>query len=229
MLKITEKLKYLAIHVLLKKQEINVLLIKIDYHIYSKFIKTTCLMAMIGIMYIYSAKINAEIIDNGKYTTDTLTNLDWLDVSETVGLSYNQVLSQIDKGGNLEGWTFATRQQINVFISNVGFVIDLKAKKNINSVSKLLDLLGRTNFREKLERGDECKFMYGSVFTVQLFNKKIDRVYIGSIAKVGGVDNERGVVLLNNIQASLGAGEKSNKIGSALVRSRISKYKNFYE
>ena len=35
---------------------------------------------------------NATLLDFGDFTTDTETGLDWLDLSETVGLSYNDVL-----------------------------------------------------------------------------------------------------------------------------------------
>ena len=223
MSKKNEKIKYLISHIILNKRLISNSFKNKKHQYYNKIMKPIWLIVLIGCASLFSSGINAEIIDNGNYTTDTLTGLDWLDISETKGLSYYQVLSLIEEGGKLEGWTYATRQQINTFFSNAGLIKSLNSKKNLNSVSRLLDLLGRTNLREKEEWGDECKFLYGSEFTVEFFKKKTHRVYIGSIAKVGVIDNERGVVILNNILVSLGASEINDKVGSALVRKRVFK------
>ena len=50
----------------------------------------------------------AAFIDGEVFTTDTATGLDWLDVTETQGYSYNATLEAISAGGNLVGWRFAT-------------------------------------------------------------------------------------------------------------------------
>jgi hypothetical protein len=55
---------------------------------------------------------NAAIVDNGTYTTDTSTGLDWLDLTATAGMSYNQVSAELGAGGMFEGWTYATRAQV---------------------------------------------------------------------------------------------------------------------
>ena len=48
------------------------------------------------------------LIDNGGFTTDTETGLDWLDMYHTVADSYNSTLAAISPGGSLHGWRFAT-------------------------------------------------------------------------------------------------------------------------
>lgn len=58
---------------------------------------------------------NAAIVDNGTYTTDTATGLDWLDLTATAGMSYNQVTAELGAGGLFEGWTYATRAQVSGF------------------------------------------------------------------------------------------------------------------
>jgi hypothetical protein len=61
---------------------------------------------------------NAAIIDNDWYTTDTESGLDWLDVTETVGMSYNIVFAQLVTGGTYEGWRYATGDEVNTLVSN---------------------------------------------------------------------------------------------------------------
>ena len=51
---------------------------------------------------------NAAIIDNGSYTTDTESGLDWLDVTLSINRSYSDVSSQFGSGGDFEGWRYAT-------------------------------------------------------------------------------------------------------------------------
>jgi hypothetical protein len=62
---------------------------------------------------------HATIIDNGAFTTDTATGLDWLDVSATVNLSYNQVNATLLGAGQLyDGWRYAVLDEVSTFIGN---------------------------------------------------------------------------------------------------------------
>lgn len=67
-----------------------------------------------------STVVNAAIVDNGSYTTDTDSGLDWLDLTATAGMSYNQVSAQLGSGGSLEGWTYASRAQVGALWSAFG-------------------------------------------------------------------------------------------------------------
>lgn len=60
----------------------------------------------------------AALIDNGTYTTDTASGLDWLDVTTSVNMSYNYVSSQFVAGGVFEGWRYATADDL------LGLVVD---------------------------------------------------------------------------------------------------------
>lgn len=62
----------------------------------------------------------AALIDNGDYTTDTLTGLDWLDVSITVNQSITFVYSQMESGGIYEGWRYATKLEVATFWTSAG-------------------------------------------------------------------------------------------------------------
>ena len=61
----------------------------------------------------------AALIDNGGFTTDTATGLDWLDMYHTQGNTYNQTLAEISTG-ELVGWRFATSAEFDGLISAAG-------------------------------------------------------------------------------------------------------------
>ena len=166
-----------------------------------------------------SINVKAELVDNGKFTSDTQTGLDWLDLTETSGLSYEYVSSQLGGGGRFEGWSFAEQEQINTFFSNAGFVKKLNPSSNIVAVSKLLDLWGVIILRSSKENGDLSKFMYGTAYAVGPTKKNNHRVYVGYVGKIGAIGKERGLVLLNNVKSSLSIKESNDKTGSALMRN----------
>lgn len=64
---------------------------------------------------------HATIVDLGTITRDTETGLDWLDVTETRGLSYNQVTAQMGVGGAYEGWRYATASEVDLLITHFGY------------------------------------------------------------------------------------------------------------
>jgi len=89
----------------------------------------------------------STFIDNGSYTTDTTSGLDWYDVSLTKGLNYNEVIALTSTGGTLEGenWHYATATE---FQSMLGNFLDLAPSGFYNSnngtLSQLVDMLGTT-------------------------------------------------------------------------------------
>ncbi|MCW8934309.1 MAG: hypothetical protein OQK98_06255 [Gammaproteobacteria bacterium] len=180
-----------------------------------KILPTLWLMA---ISCFISSNVNAELLDNGKFTSDTEEGIDWLDLTETSGLSYEYVSSQLGTGGRFEGWSFASREQINTFFSNAGFVKNLKTSSNIVPVSRLLNLWGVISLRANKETGDGSKFMYGEPYVIGPPKKHNQRVYVGFIGKTGATGKERGLVLLNNVKSSLSIKESNDKTGSALIR-----------
>ena len=68
-----------------------------------------------------SISASAAIVDLGNITRDTTTGLEWLDVTETVGLSFNDVQSLMVSGGEFEGWRYATTFEFEQLIINFGF------------------------------------------------------------------------------------------------------------
>ncbi len=59
---------------------------------------------------VLSTSVNAALIDNGILTLDDETGLQWLDTTETIGMSYNDA-------GTLEGYRHATFREIEDMMS----------------------------------------------------------------------------------------------------------------
>mgnify|MGYP005847940011 CR=1 FL=1 len=101
------------------------------------------------LLVIFSAQYSyAILIDNGIYTTDTESELDWLDFSETLELSTNYIYSQLGEGGLFEGWSFANTEQVTDLLNNAGGsgvydgTYDLHGHND--AAAELLDLMGAT-------------------------------------------------------------------------------------
>ena len=63
-----------------------------------------------------SSNSSSELIDKGRYTADTVSGLDWLDLSYTLGRSYNSVANGL--GGFIEGgWRIATTAEVDDLFS----------------------------------------------------------------------------------------------------------------
>ncbi len=77
--------------------------------IWTMAIKYLKRLLVVGTLMFYSTA-NAMLIDKGNFTTDSSTDLDWLDLSETAGMSYSQALS------NNYGWRHASHVEVeNIF------------------------------------------------------------------------------------------------------------------
>ncbi len=67
-----------------------------------------------------SISVDAALIDNDYFTTDTETSLDWLDVTGTENITINYVKSQMGIGGTYEGWRYATGAEVFDFWTHAG-------------------------------------------------------------------------------------------------------------
>ena len=74
----------------------------------------------IGQTLVMSAQASGSIVDHGDYFTDTTGQLDWLDLSHAQGMSYNDVLTEMQAGGSLEGWRYASSTEVYSLFDNIG-------------------------------------------------------------------------------------------------------------
>jgi len=72
--------------------------------------KSRLLGAVCACLAAVSFNARAIIVDNGTYTT--VDGVDWLDLTATSGMSYNDVSAQLGPGGTLEGWAYASTAQV---------------------------------------------------------------------------------------------------------------------
>ncbi len=71
---------------------------------------------------------------DGLITRSVGQGLDWLDVTYTIGQSYDTTLSQMGVGGILEGFRYATGAEILTLANQNGFVGgDLNGETNNNN------------------------------------------------------------------------------------------------
>jgi hypothetical protein len=92
------------------------------------------------------------LVDNGGYTTDTATELNWLDLSSTHGFSYNQVISNSGVNYIADGWRFATAAELATLFTDAGghgtypeldtSYTTYDASSTIRTVETLSNLLG---------------------------------------------------------------------------------------
>ena len=110
-----------------------------------------CLMAIGTFVFSSSGSqaLPVDFIDNGSYTTDLASGLDWLDVTETKRMSYNSVNAQLGAGGAYEGWRYATMPELRQMIFNWTGVAVPVPKWSFTlprfSTTGLISLLGSTH------------------------------------------------------------------------------------
>ena len=54
----------------------------------------------------------SRFLDNNRTTVDTVTGLEWLDLTESLNLSYNDVAAQLSTGGMFEGYRYANTTEM---------------------------------------------------------------------------------------------------------------------
>jgi len=79
------------------------------------------IIASLGLIFT-SGNAQSAFIDNGLTTTDSLTNLEWLDLTQTQNFTYNQIDPELLAGGLFDGYRRATEAELNTLYTNFGLV-----------------------------------------------------------------------------------------------------------
>lgn len=115
--------------------------------------KLRLLLLAIAVPLCLSSNAGGKILDRGDYLTDTQSNLDWLDVTASANMSYNDIAKQLGKGGQFEGWRFATVGEFNTLINNAtgtnrtSFEVyhhNEEGEAAITAIKSLIQMLGST-------------------------------------------------------------------------------------
>jgi len=65
---------------------------------------------------------DATLIDHGSFTTDTVTGLDWLDMTASVNMSYVGVSTQLGPSGTFAGYRYATVNEVESLWTDAGII-----------------------------------------------------------------------------------------------------------
>ena len=102
----------------------------------------TKITLLVAAAFLLSSPASAALIDNGTSMIDTSTNLEWLDLDQTLGQTWNQA-----NAGN-PGWVHATTGQVDTMFANAGFLLgpNINDPSNDPAANLLLSILGCTQF-----------------------------------------------------------------------------------
>ena len=78
-----------------------------------------CSMLLIAL----PAIAHADLVDRGLQTYDTQSGLEWLDLSQTRGLSFDEVSAQLGVGGLYAGYRYATTLEAQTLLGEFGLPI----------------------------------------------------------------------------------------------------------
>jgi hypothetical protein len=86
------------------------------------------ILVLLGLALSVSANAAIVSIDDAKFgagavTRDTGTGLDWLDLTQTSGLSQAYVAGQLGAAGNYAGWRFATKPETGGLLTALGIPV----------------------------------------------------------------------------------------------------------
>ena len=108
--------------------------------LFKHYLVSTLLLTAIGTSTIASAALVSadwHTAGDNLITRDNTTGLDWLDLTETNGMSQNYVLTQLEVGGLFEGFRYATQAEAVSLWANWG--VDLSSGVMPSQVLGYLD------------------------------------------------------------------------------------------
>ncbi len=112
------------------------------------FLLGICLSILLTDVFTFVARGNAALIDLGLTTQDTVTGLEWLDMSQSVNVSAASIIAGTDPGGlAAQGWQLASLGEINTLFLDAGMIAPFDgtiSPANFAGADLLIDLLGST-------------------------------------------------------------------------------------
>jgi hypothetical protein len=173
----------------------------------------TALAVLFTSLFVVSFNAQAALVDNGLFTTDTVNQLDWLDLTETADESFDTVAGRIAPLGDLFGWSFATQTQvIGLFDSAGGTGPYPQTGPSANGpATLLLDLWGTLLINTEFNV-QQSLLLTEEIPGVGLHNLGFIEAFVNAFGPGGSLDSYLSV-----------AGDFTSQpfIGSALVRPSI--------
>jgi hypothetical protein len=146
---------------------------------------------------------------------DSDTQLEWLDLSQSAGLSYNYVSTNFGEGAQFEGFRYASATELYQLFINVGIPdIDVGyggTSANVSPVSNLLSLWDADLYPDE---------DFGYIITSDFISAGSHNAGIIWDRTINGVDSaEASSIEYTSIRHSFSDAGNINYVGSALVRS----------
>lgn len=98
----------------------------------------------LGLTVAFAAPARALLIDQGVTTLDTATNLQWLDLTESTGRSFDDVSGQFGGGGDFAGWRHANAAEVSALFTSQGFAPGYDSSPTTAAMFLLIQLFGET-------------------------------------------------------------------------------------
>jgi len=118
---------------------------------------------------IISGNVNSAFIDNGLTTTDTLTTLEWLDLTETETFSYDQVDLELLTGGLFDGYRRATGAEISNMFANFGLVTGPINATHLEFISLFGQTSSQGNYAESFGYADSSSYSMAYVYGLDFY------------------------------------------------------------
>lgn len=151
---------------------------------------------------------------DGLITYDDFSGLEWLDLTETINRSRNEVASQLLPEGEFYGWSYASLDQVHQFFDNAGGNGEYRTTNNTVEnawVPAVVDVWGATYFDDT---AFQSRFFTGDTWAPTSFN----HVVVGHIgySTINGTPLEDAYV--STLHAAASKDWADPYWGSALVR-----------
>ena len=95
-------------------------------------------------MFLSFSPAQAILIDNGSMTLDTGTGLEWLDLTESINRSFDNVSGQFGAGGDFAGWRHANFAIVSTLFVNAGFPDGCDVSPASPDMFQAIQLFGQT-------------------------------------------------------------------------------------
>jgi hypothetical protein len=155
----------------------------------------SCLASLLGLS-LLTGSLSAAPIDFGSYTRSG--GLDWLDLTETRGVSYNTISAQLtDSSSSLYGWRYATGQEFDLLMQDFGFTSSASCStgmmycdlypENAPPLSSAIAMLGDTYVDYLMDEGISTSLVAGEGYSW------------GLLADAHGPDHQNGAMISNSL------------------------------
>lgn len=177
-------------------------------------------LIMLVVMLVLGLPVNAALVDNGAYTTDSVSGLDWLDLSAT----FDMTLSDAQAANS--GWRLATDSEVNNLFSQL-FPNFYETASNCNEFTNYCGISDSNNgaSADQAARVDNFVLLFGAAYSTNpdlIVSRGLYRDDLNNLRYMGIIDEySSNRVFGMDYTAILPEDISVSNIGTYLVRSSV--------